>query len=83
VITALDRLQRLEDGLSGVTERLEARLRAVEDRLLQLEGLEKVVVARAAAEAKVAASDAATDRLERIFDRLARIEARLPPPAGG
>jgi hypothetical protein len=80
--------KRTPAALDEIRRRLgdaEAHLRALEDRLLRLEGLERVVVAQAEAVAKVAASDAAADRLERVFDRLARLEARLPPapPAGG
>jgi hypothetical protein len=44
-----------------------------------MEGLEKVIVAKAEAAAQVAATNAVSDRLERISERFARIEARLPP----
>jgi hypothetical protein len=79
----VDRLGRTEERLSKVAERLEERVRKVEDGLLKLakdaEGLEKIVVAKASADAQTAAARTVLDRLERVFDRLAHIEAQLPP----
>ncbi|TDH63286.1 hypothetical protein E2C06_07915 [Dankookia rubra] len=83
LLNLIERMGKIEANLSKVADRLETRVRTLEDGLLKLEkhveGLERVVVAQAHSEAQLAAANTVADRMNPIYIRLAYIESQLFP----
>ncbi len=79
LVTAFERLDRIEAKLSATTEKLEVRLRALEDRVLLLERDTQHLVGRATAEARERGAEAAMQHLTALSDRVTRLEAERRP----
>lgn len=77
LVSALERLDRVEAKLSATTEKLEARLRALEDRVLVLERDAHNLVGRATVEAREQGAEVAMRHLAVLFDRITRLETEV------
>jgi hypothetical protein len=82
IITALERLQKVEDGLSKASTRFEERLRDIEDRLTRIEGWQTTADKNTETLMRAVATSTVSERMEAIYDRLAKIEVKLPKGEG-
>jgi hypothetical protein len=76
IITALERLQKVEDGLSKASTRFEERLRDIEDRLTRIEVWQATADKNTETLMRAVATSTVSERMEAIYDRLAQLEAK-------
>src|SRR4051794_4882572 len=88
VARKIEDLLELQTKTREALEKLDARLRAVEDRMTHLEASQEQLITEAKAAAGVAATGLADSMIYDVVTRLTRIEMRqdeiqrrLPPPA--
>jgi len=88
VARKIEDLLELQTKTREALEKLDARLRAVEDRMTHLEASQERLITEAKAAAGVAATGLAGSVISDVVTRLTRIEMRqdeiqrrLPPPA--
>jgi vacuolar-type H+-ATPase subunit I/STV1 len=88
VARKIEDLLELQTKTREALEKLDARLRAVEDRMTRLEASQEQLITEAKAAAGVAATGLASSVISDVVTRITRIEMRqdeiqrrLPPPA--
>jgi vacuolar-type H+-ATPase subunit I/STV1 len=88
VARKIEDLLELQTKTREALEKLDARLRAVEERMTRLEASQEQLITEAKAAAGVAATGLASSVISDVVTRITRIEMRqdeiqrrLPPPA--